>query len=87
MVNGLPKVVPSYGVCEGCALGKHHQDAFEIGKYWREKTQLELMYNDLCAMNQTSLVGARYALTFINLFSFKIEKRCLEKIPINIYFH
>ena len=33
MVNGLPKVVPSYGVCEGCALGKHHQDAFEIGKY------------------------------------------------------
>jgi hypothetical protein len=43
--------------------------AFEIGKAWREKTQLELVHSDLCTLNKPSLVGARYVLTFIDDFS------------------
>jgi hypothetical protein len=41
---------------------------FEIGKSWREKTQLELVHSDLCSMNKPFLAGARYVLTFIDDF-------------------
>ena len=34
MVNGLPLVSFEDGVCQGCVLGKHHQDKFEKGKAW-----------------------------------------------------
>jgi hypothetical protein len=49
-------------------FGKHHKAAFEIGKSWREKTQLELFHIDLCSLNKPSLVGAMHVLTFIDEF-------------------
>jgi hypothetical protein len=32
------------------------------------KDPMELIHNDLCTMNQPSLIGARYVLTFIDDF-------------------
>jgi hypothetical protein len=87
IVARLPRVVPLDGVCEGCVLGKHHQDAFEIRKSWREKTQLELALGDLFSLNKPSPIRARYVLSFIDDFSkytwvylLKNEDRVFEKI-------
>jgi hypothetical protein len=68
MVVGLSRVSPLDGICEGCVLGNHQMDAFEIGKAWREKNQLELFHNDLCTLNKPSLASERYVLTFIDNF-------------------
>jgi hypothetical protein len=54
---------------KGCVFGKHHQVAFEARMSSREKIWLELFHCDLCIMNQPSLAGARYVLTFIDVFS------------------
>ena len=56
MVHGFPKVVPPNGVCEGCILRKHQQENFEKGSF--RKCQREFVHNDLCTINQHSLVGA-----------------------------
>jgi hypothetical protein len=47
---------------------KASQNAFEIGKSWRAKTQMELIHNDFYTMNQPSLLATRYILTFIDEF-------------------
>jgi len=69
MVHTLPRVVPPEGVCKGCVLCKHHQEKFEIGKYWKAKAWLELMHNDICIINHHSLENVGYILTFIGDFS------------------
>nr|GEW74293.1 zinc finger, CCHC-type [Tanacetum cinerariifolium] len=47
MVGGLPQIHEIKGVCEGCALGKHHRKPFQKGVAWRAKEILELVHNDL----------------------------------------
>ena len=32
MVDGLPDIQFSKGICEGCVLGKHPQEKFDKGK-------------------------------------------------------
>jgi hypothetical protein len=51
---------------EDVCLGKHHQTPFNSGKAWQAQNPLELIHNDLCCINQPSLVGAKYILTFID---------------------
>jgi hypothetical protein len=73
MVNGLPRVIPLNGVCEGCVLKKHHRATFKYtfktGKAWREMTQWEHLHSDLCPMHKPLLASARYVLNFIDDFS------------------
>jgi hypothetical protein len=66
MVVGLPKVLPPEGVYRGCVYGKHHQTPFNFGQVWKEKNPLELNHSDVRCINQPSLVGAKYILTFID---------------------
>jgi hypothetical protein len=66
MVVGLPKVLPPDGVYRGCVLGKHHQAPFDSGKAWCAHNPLELVHNDLCCINNPSLAGVKYILTFID---------------------
>ncbi|GJU56980.1 retrovirus-related pol polyprotein from transposon TNT 1-94 [Tanacetum coccineum] len=46
--GGLPQIHEIEGVCEGCALGKHHRKPFPKGVAWRAKEILELVHTDLC---------------------------------------
>ena len=40
MVHGLPHILSTNGVCEGCVLGKHHREMFDKGKAWHAKEPL-----------------------------------------------
>ena len=80
MVVDLPKILPLDGVCRGCILGKHQQAPFDFGTNWHAQKQLELVHNDLCCMNKTSLVGANYILTFVDdlfRFTWVLKKKSL----------
>jgi hypothetical protein len=47
LVDGLPDIHFSKGVCEGCVLEKHHQEKFDKGKYQRDSTPLDMIHGDL----------------------------------------
>jgi hypothetical protein len=47
MVKGFPDIHFSEGVCEGCIIGKHHEEKFEKGKERRASSSLELVHGDL----------------------------------------
>jgi hypothetical protein len=47
LVDGLPDIHFSKGVCEGCVLGKHSQEKFDKGNSQRASTPLDLIHNDL----------------------------------------
>jgi len=47
MVEGLPDIHFSKGVCEGFVLGKHSQDKFDKGKTHNAYSPLDLIQNDL----------------------------------------
>jgi hypothetical protein len=66
MVTGLPKFFPPNGVCRGCVLGKHHQEPFDFDKSWHAQHPLGILQNDLYCINNPSLEGDNYILTFIN---------------------
>ena len=70
MVYGLPNIQEVNQVCEGCALGKQHREAFPKDKAWRAKAPLELVHTDVCGpMDTTTHGGNKYFLTFIDDFS------------------
>ena len=48
MVHGLPKIEEKKDVCEGCALGKQHQESFPTERAWRAKAPLELVHTNVC---------------------------------------
>jgi hypothetical protein len=57
-------------VCEGCVSGKHHREKFDKEEAWRASYPLELMHADLCGpMQNESIGGNRYSITFIDDFS------------------
>ena len=72
MLDGLPWIKLNTNTCEGCMVGKQHRDTFERSTR-RAKKSLELVHSDFCGlMSPTSKGGARYILTFIDVFSRKV---------------
>ena len=70
MVEGLPQIRSSNGVCIGCVVGKHLEQSYEKGKAWRETQPLELVHSNLIGPFPTPSYGvSRYVLTFIDDYS------------------
>ncbi|GJZ39746.1 retrovirus-related pol polyprotein from transposon TNT 1-94 [Tanacetum coccineum] len=63
MVGGLPQIHEIEGVCEGCALEKHHRKPFPKGVAWRAKEILELVHTDLCGPMRNPSHGMHRQLT------------------------
>jgi transposase InsO family protein len=54
-------------ICKGCIQGKQHRQSFPHGGGTRASDILEIIHSDVCGpMNNTSLGGAKYFLTFID---------------------
>ncbi|KAL0741957.1 hypothetical protein Bca4012_083470 [Brassica carinata] len=67
MVVGLPKFKTSQEGCESCILSKHCRNPFPKESETRSKGRLELIHSDVCGpMQNASLSGSRYILTFID---------------------
>ena len=47
MVEGLPLIQTSDGVCLGCLVGKHPKKRYEVGKETRAASTLDLIHNDV----------------------------------------
>ena len=70
MVEGLPNISFSKGVCEGCVLGKHPREKFDTGKAHGASSPLDLIHSDLMGpFPHPSIKKSRYLLTFIDDFS------------------
>jgi hypothetical protein len=70
MVEGLPDIHFSKGICEGCVLGKHLQEKFDKGKTQKASSPLDLIHSDLMGLFlHPSISKARYVLIFIVDFS------------------
>ena len=67
MVEGLPLIQTSNGVCSGCLVGKHPEKRYEFGKAHRVSSILYLIHSDVdVPMLSNSINGCRYFLTFID---------------------
>ena len=67
MVEDLPIIQTSDGVCPTCLVGKHPKKRYEVGKETRVSSTLDLIHNDVLGpMPTTSINGSRYFITFIN---------------------
>jgi hypothetical protein len=70
LVDGLPDIHFSKGVCEGCVLGKHPQEKFDKGKYERASAPLDLIHSDLTGtFLHPSIRKVRLFLIFVDGFS------------------
>jgi hypothetical protein len=70
LVDGLPYIHFSKGVCEGCVLGKHPQEKFDKGKSQRASTPLDLIHSDLMGpFPHPSIRKVRFFLIFVDYFS------------------
>jgi hypothetical protein len=70
LVDGLPDIRFSKGVCEGCVLRKHPQDKFDKGKSQRSSTPLDLIHSDLMGpFLHPSINKVRFVLIFVDDFS------------------
>ena len=70
MVEGLPVIKATTGVCKGCVIGKHPQHTFDRGKANWATSILGLIHFDISGpMPVTSMNGSSYLLTFIDDFS------------------
>jgi hypothetical protein len=70
LVDGLPGIHFSKGVCEGCVLGKHPQEKFDKGKSQRASMPLDLIHNDLMGLfPHPSINKERFVLIFFDDFS------------------
>ena len=70
MVEGLPVIKSTTGICKGCVVGKHPKHKFDRGKASRASCILGLIHFDINdPMPITSMNGSRYVLTFIDDFS------------------
>ena len=53
--------------CESCVEGKHHTSKFPVNKSKRAQEPLDIVHSDVCGkINERSLSGAEYFLTFID---------------------
>jgi hypothetical protein len=70
LVDVLPDIHFSKGVCEGCVLGKHPQEKFDKGKSQRAFAPLDLIHGDLMGpFMHPSISKARFVLIFVDDFS------------------
>jgi hypothetical protein len=70
LVDGLPDIHFSKGVCEGCVLGKHPQEKFDKGKSQRAFAPLDLIHSDLMGpFPHPSINKVRFVLIFVDDFS------------------
>jgi hypothetical protein len=47
MIDDLPDMHVSKGICGGCVLGKHPQEKFDKGKTQKASSLLDLIHSDL----------------------------------------
>jgi hypothetical protein len=70
LVDGLPNIYFSKGVCERCVLKKHPQEKFDKGKSQQASTPLDLIHNDLMGpFTHPSISKVRFFLIFVDDFS------------------
>ena len=70
MVEGLPVIKATTGICKGCVVGKHLDHKFDRGKASRASCILGMIHSNISGpMPITSMNGSRYVLTFIADFS------------------
>jgi hypothetical protein len=70
LVDGLPNIHFSKGVCEGCVLRKHPQEKFDKGKSQRASAPLDMIHDDLMGpFLHPSINKARFVLIFVDDFS------------------
>ena len=70
LVDGLPDIHFSKGVCEGCVLRKHPQEKFDKGKSQGVSTPLDLVHSDLMGpFLHPSINKSRFVLVFVDDFS------------------
>jgi transposase InsO family protein len=70
MVEGLPSIKFTSGVCQGCILSKHPEKKFDKGKAQRASSPLGMIHGDIMGpFPQPSVSKDRYVLTFIDDFS------------------
>jgi hypothetical protein len=70
MVDGLPDIHFSKGICEGCVLGKHPEEKFNKGKTRKDSSPLDLIHSDLTGpFPHPSINKSRYVLIFDDDFS------------------
>jgi hypothetical protein len=67
LVDGLPDIHFSKGVCEGCVLGKHPQEKFDKGMSQRASTPLDLIHSDVMGPFPHPSIGKkRFVLIFVD---------------------
>jgi hypothetical protein len=70
LVDGLPNIHFSKGVCEGCDLGKHPQEKFDKGKYQGDFAPLDMIHSDLMGpFPHPSIKKVSFFLIFVDDFS------------------
>jgi hypothetical protein len=70
LVDGLPNILFSKGVCEGCVLKKHPKQKFVKGMSQRASAPLDLIHSDLMGpFLHPSIKQARFFLIFVDDFS------------------
>jgi hypothetical protein len=70
MVEGLPEIHFSKGICEGFFLGKHPQEKFDKEKTQNASSPLDLIHNNLMVpFPHPSISKSRYMLIFVDDFS------------------
>jgi transposase InsO family protein len=70
LVDVLPDIHFSKGVCEGCVLRKHPQEKFVKGKSQQAFAPLDLIHNDLMGpFSHPSINKVRFVLIFVDDFS------------------
>ena len=70
MVEGLPIIKTSNGICKGCIVGKHLEYKFDRGKESNENIILGLIHFDIRGpIPNTSMSGSWYVLTLTDDFS------------------
>jgi hypothetical protein len=70
LVDGLPDIHLSKGVCEGCVLGKHPQKKFDKGKSQRASAPLDMIQSDLMGpFMHPTINKVRFFLIFVDDFS------------------
>jgi hypothetical protein len=47
MIDGLPDIHFSKGICEECVLGKHPQEKFDKGNTHKASFPLDLIHSDI----------------------------------------
>jgi hypothetical protein len=70
LVDGLPEIHFSKGICEGCVLGKHPQEKFDKGNTQRASSPLDLIHSDLMGpFLHPPIRKVRFVLIFVDDFS------------------